>query len=415
MIRFILLATFLLGINFYAFQALRTISNYGWLMPYRKVLYWIYWLFCIGVLAWVLYLMVQNILGKEVRYQGAFGLLVLMLVPQLVMIVFLVGEDIFRLGKGLCLYLYDVIGKGSSRDVYVESRRIFLSRAAAVTAAIPFAGILHGITAGKYNYKVRKKTLFFEDLPEAFDGFTITQLSDIHSGSFDNPEKVAYGVEMANAQNSDVILFTGDLVNNKASEMEPWMEIFGKLKAPLGKFSVYGNHDYGDYVQWPNDEAKKANLEALAQAHKDIGFDLLRNEHRHIEKQGQRICIAGVENWGLPPFPQYGDLDLTLKDSCDFRVLMSHDPSHWDAEVKKSEKKVHLTLSGHTHGMQFGIEIPGFRWSPVKFKYPRWAGLYEEANKYLYVNRGFGYLAFPGRVGIWPEVTVIELRKGSAT
>lgn len=406
--------TFIFGVNIYAFQALRTLTSEGFLLPYRRILYWVYWLFCAGVVAWVLYVMIQNSMGKEVRYQSAFGLMVLMLVPQLVLIVFLVGEDVFRLGKGLCLYLYDVVGKGSSRDSYVESRRIFLSRAATVTAAIPFAGILHGITAGKYNYKVRKKVLEFVDLPEAFDGFTITQISDIHSGSFDNAEKVAYGVDMANQQGSDVILFTGDLVNNKASEMEPWKDTFAKLSAPYGVYSVFGNHDYGDYAQWPSPEAKKQNLEDLAQIHKDMGFDLLRNENRHIEIDGQRICIAGVENWGLPPFPKYGNLEEALEGSCDFRVLMSHDPSHWDAEVKNAEKHVHITLAGHTHGMQFGIEIPGFKWSPVKFKYPRWAGLYEEANKFLYVNRGFGYLAFPGRVGIWPEITVLELRKARA-
>ncbi len=411
MLRLIFFISFIIGINFYAFQALRTLASVGWMAPYRKILYWVYWVFCIGVILWMLYIMIQSEGAREVKYQTAFGLLILLLIPQLVIIAFLAAEDIFRLGKGLCLYLYDLLGTGTSRDSYIESRRVFLSRAATVTAAIPFAGILHGITAGKYNFKVRKKVLHFDDLPVAFDGLTITHISDIHSGSFDDAEKVAYGVEMANAQQSDLMLFTGDLVNNRADEMEPWKDIFSRLSAPLGVFSVFGNHDYGDYAQWPDKQAKQANLEALVQVHREIGFDLLRNDHRHIERDGQRICIAGVENWGLPPFPKYGDLDKAIDNTCDFRILLSHDPSHWDAEVRKHDKKIQLTLSGHTHGMQFGIEIPGFKWSPVKFKYPRWAGLYEESKKFLYVNRGFGYLAFPGRVGIWPEITVLELRK----
>ena len=238
-------------------------------------------------------------------------------------------------------------------------------------------------------------------------------MSDIHSGSFDNYEAVKRGVDLANEQKSDLLLFTGDLVNNEAKEIEPWIELFATLDAPYGKYSIFGNHDYGDYIEWPSFEEKHKNLETLAAHHKTIGFNLLRNQHVVLEKDGEKFFLAGVENWGKPPFPQHGDINKALQgiENKDFTVLMSHDPSHWKAQVVEHSNKVHLTLSGHTHGMQFGIEIPGFKWSPVKFKYPEWAGSYEQNGKKLYVNRGFGFLGFPGRVGIWPEITVITLKK----
>jgi hypothetical protein len=257
--------------------------------------------------------------------------------------------------------------------------------------------------------------LEYEDLPEAFDGFTIAQISDIHSGSFDNQEKVQYGVDMVTELGADAVVFTGDMVNNIADEAEPWIPTFQRLKGKLGIFSILGNHDYGDYWKFPTPEAKVANLDRLKEIHKEMGMDLLLNESRYFERNGQRIYLAGVENWGLPPFPPYGDLDKALEQIPEdaFTVLLSHDPSHFDAKVKQHPIKVHLTLSGHTHGMQFGIEIPGWiKWSPVKFKYPKWAGVYrEEDGKVLHVNRGFGYLAFPGRVGMWPEITHITLKK----
>ena len=280
-------------------------------------------------------------------------------------------------------------------------------------AAIPFLGILHGVLIGKYRYRVMKHTLEFDDLPEEFDGFTLTQISDIHSGSFDNKKKLEYGIELINQQNSDVILFTGDLVNNQASEMEPWIETFKKLKAPMGKYSILGNHDYGDYMSWPSREAKLQNMQRLFQVHEELGFRLLRNESLPINKGNASIDLIGVENWGKG-FAQYGDLAKaasSLKEKS-FKILMSHDPSHFDEQVKNFSQFIHLTLSGHTHGMQFGIEIPGFiKWSPASLRYPKWAGLYEELGRYLHVNRGFGFLAFPGRVGIWPEITVLELRR----
>ncbi|HMR15545.1 MAG TPA: metallophosphoesterase, partial [Mariniflexile sp.] len=285
-------------------------------------------------------------------------------------------------------------------------------------AAIPLASVIYGIYKGRYNFKVLNYTLHFEDLPAAFDGYRITQISDIHSGSFDDVEKVSYAINLINEQQSDVILFTGDMVNNKAEELLPYMHIFDKLKAKDGKFSILGNHDYGDYVTWESEEAKHQNLESLKALEKKLGFDLLLNESRFIEKNGERIALIGVENWGIGGFKQAGDLKLAASkiEKNDFKILMSHDPTHWEKQVLKDDYHYHLTLSGHTHGMQFGIEIPGWiKWSPIKWRYRYWAGIYNVMGEYINVNRGFGYLAFPGRVGIWPEITVIELKKGKAT
>jgi hypothetical protein len=271
---------------------------------------------------------------------------------------------------------------------------------------------------GKYNYKVLQYTLEFDDLPSSFDGYTLTQISDIHSGSFDNPEKVKYAVDLVNKQQSDLILFTGDLVNNVAQEMDAWKDTFATLKATDGVYSVLGNHDYGDYVSWESAEKKQENLQALIALQKDMGWDVLLNESRTIQKNQQAIKLVGVENWGEGGFKKAGDLEKACADvsAQDFTILMSHDPSHWQSRVKEHPKNIQLTLSGHTHGMQFGIEIPGwFKWSPVKYRYQNWAGIYKEFGRYINVNRGFGYLGYPGRVGIWPEVTVITLKKKSKT
>ena len=253
-------------------------------------------------------------------------------------------------------------------------------------------------------------------MPEAFDGFKITQISDVHSGSFDNPEKINYAIDLVNEQNSDIILFTGDIVNTDAKEMHPWIETFNRIKEhKFGKFSVLGNHDYGEYVTWPSEEAKEANFKAIKNLYGQIGFKLMLNENTFIEKGNDKIALVGVENWGNN-FKKVGDINLASANLTkeDFKILMSHDPSHWEYEVKNHEKNFHLTLSGHTHGFQFGIEIPGvFKWSPAEYIYKQWAGLYENLGRYVYVNRGFGFHAYPGRVGIMPEITVIELKKGN--
>lgn len=412
-IRVVLIFTIFILVDVYTFQAVKTaFRNHGFVNFF-------YWGLTLLVLFYMLYALTtfDRAAGPNKVINVFMGLMVLTYVPKLFVVIFLFSEDIIRVLQGSITWLSDFINFNETnpkRQTYIPSRRAFVSQTGLLLAAIPLTGIFYGMWKGKYNYRVIRQTLFFDDLPPAFDGFTIAHISDIHSGSFDDTNKIDYGIDLLNDQNPDAILFTGDLVNNKAEEMQPWIKTFARLKAKYGKFSVLGNHDYGDYITWKSPQEKAHNMIRLHEVHEELGFNLLNNTCRGIEKDGSRINIIGVENWGLPPFPQHGDLTKATSDLPEnsFNILLSHDPSHFDAEVKNCTKKIHLTLSGHTHGMQFGIEIPGIiKWSPVKYRYPKWAGLYEEFGRYLYVNRGFGYLAFPGRVGIWPEITLIELKK----
>lgn len=336
--------------------------------------------------------------------QFSFGLFLSWLLFVTLISIFFLGETLVRL---FCAPFR------TKKEKVIPSRRRFVSLIGMGVAAIPFAGMIYGMLWGRYNYRVVKHTLYFDDLPEAFDGYRVVHISDIHSGSFDNAEKVQYGIDMINAQQGDVIFFTGDLVNNKAEEMRPWIAHFKQLHAKDGVYSVLGNHDYGDYVQWDSPDEKAKNLEALKQIHQQLGFCLLNNESVFLSRGQQRIAVVGVENWGQG-FVKKGNLKQALSqvDKKDFKILLSHDPTHWQYEVLKDPNFIHLTLSGHTHGMQFGIEIPGvIKWSPAGWRYKYWGGVYKEKDRYINVNRGFGYLAFPGRVGMPPEITVIELKK----
>jgi predicted MPP superfamily phosphohydrolase len=323
------------------------------------------------------------------------GLMLLAFIPRLFSFPILMVEDITRLFRGF------------------PPRAVWVSELTMGLAALLLLLVLFGITRGRHFYRVRRETIHFPDLPAAFDGFTITQISDVHSGSFTNAAGVQKGLDLVNAQQSDVILFTGDLVNNKASEMDRWIAAFAQLKAPMGKFSVLGNHDYGDYIHWETPEAKQDNLSRLRQVHADIGFRLLRDEAISLQKDGQSITLLGVENWGKGGFHKYGDLKKATAGVSDkaFKILMSHDPSHWEGVTLDHHQHIHLTLSGHTHGMQFGIDLFGFKWSPVQYVYKQWAGLYRQKDRFLYVNRGFGFLGLKGRIGMWPEVAVITLRR----
>ncbi|WP_340075246.1 metallophosphoesterase [Leptobacterium sp. I13] len=407
MIRWIIFILIYVIIDWYAFQAVKTVTKNVWI-HYAHIL--------VSVLVvgnFILQFVISNDTGRVLTpiKSYAFGFLLTLMALKLFVLPFLFGEDIYRLGAGLYSKLF-----GTAESFSIPSRRKFISTVALGIAAIPFASLLYGMYKGKYDFRVLKYTLHFDDLPESFDGYQITQISDIHSGSFDNKNKIEYAIDLVNKQASDLILFTGDMVNNMATEMLPWKETFAKLEAKDGKYSVLGNHDYGDYVSWESEEKKTANLELLKEIQKEIGFDLLLNDNRYLEKNGERIAIVGVENWGAGGFKKAGDLNTAItgiaKD--DFKILMSHDPSHWEHEVVSHDHHFHLTLSGHTHGMQFGIEIPGWiKWSPVKWRYKYWAGIYEEMGQFINVNRGFGFLAYPGRVGIWPEITVIELKKRS--
>ena len=291
------------------------------------------------------------------------------------------------------------------------TRSEFINKFALLFGGTIFGTMLYGMS-NRYNYTIKNISLSFANLPKAFKGMKIVQISDIHSGSLSDLNAVAKGIEKINAINADAIFFTGDLVNNKSDEAEEFIPIFSKLKAKHGVFSVLGNHDYGDYVEWESKAHKKANLERLKQIHQENGWRLLLDEHVVLEQDGEKMALIGVENTSFKNrFQTYGSLEKAYKGSeiHPFKILLSHDPSHWDGEINSKYKDIDLTLSGHTHGFQFGIDIPWLKWSPVQYVYKQWAGLYQKDNQHLYVNRGFGFLGYPGRVGIMPEITVIEL------
>jgi predicted MPP superfamily phosphohydrolase len=299
----------------------------------------------------------------------------------------------------------------------IITRSEFLLKAGLVAGALPLAGLTYGIINGVYDYRIKRRTLYLPNLPKAFDGIKLGQLSDIHSGSFYNKKAVLGGVEMLMAEKPDFIFFTGDLVNTLSNEMNGYQDIFAKVKAPLGVYSVLGNHDYGDYAWWPDAASKQKNLEALMTTHKNMGWDLLMNENRRLKVDGEEIGILGIENWGaLSRFPKYGKMDLAVKNTDDLpvKLLLSHDPSHWRAQVLPHYPQIDAMFSGHTHGMQFGVRTEHFQWSPIQFVYKEWAGLYHQDKQQLYVNVGYGFLGYPGRVGILPEITILELKSGSA-
>lgn len=408
MLRWIFFIAFVLLVELYAFQAFKTITRAKWiLIPYQVI--------SLAIIVFVIYSLTQfdRTVGQNKQSLITMGLVLITFLPKLIVMLFLFGEDVYRVFSGIITNFTGDNSTGSGS--FLPDRRKFVSQIALGTAAIPFLSLLYGMTIGKYNYKVIKQSIFFPDLPDSFDGFTITQISDVHSGSFDNPEKIQYAIDLINEQKSDLFLFTGDIVNTHATEMHPWIETFKKIETPkFGKYSVLGNHDYGEYVTWPSEKDKNDNFEAIKDLHRQIDFKLLLNENIKINNGKEEIALIGLENWGHN-FKQAGDLTKAsagLTES-DFKILMSHDPSHWEYEVKNNKTKYHLTLSGHTHGLQFGIEIPGlFKWSPVQYVYKQWAGLYENLGRYVYVNRGFGFHAYPGRVGIMPEITVLTLKKG---
>lgn len=404
--RLLFFVVFLFIVELYAFQAFKTILKDRWFLV-------AYGLLSLAVLVYIVYgfFSFDRSVGQTQGMMFTMGVMLVVYVPKIVLTIVLLGEDIFRVGASLVNYfMYN-----SPRSEMMPERRKFVSQLGLGLAAIPFLSLIYGVTIGKYNFKVIKQRIFFPDLPDAFDGFTITQISDVHSGSFDNPDKINYAIDLINEQNSDMILFTGDIVNTHANEMHPWIETFKRIKEhKYGKYSVLGNHDYGEYVTWPSEAEKEQNFKDIKDLYSQIDFKLMLNEHTFLEKGTDRIALVGVENWGNN-FKKAGDLNKASEalDEKEFKILMSHDPSHWDFEIKDHAKNFHLTFSGHTHGMQFGIEIPGyFKWSLAQYVYAQWAGLYEHLGRYVYVNRGFGFHAYPGRVGIMPEITVIELKKG---
>jgi predicted MPP superfamily phosphohydrolase len=409
---FLILMALSLLFDIYAYNGLRTIAS-GWKSrQFRRLLLWGY----VTVSAGLMLLLILGVgsfstpQGMRPYHEWVLSLFLALLVTKLFFVVVLFLWDS---GRFFYAIVRRLVGPRDKRqEKFLPARRQFMVDSALLVAAVPFGAFLYGMLKGKYDFRVHRETLHFDDLPAAFDGFTITQISDIHSGSFDNHAAVRRGIQLAQAQNSDLFVFTGDLVNNVAWEIEPYLDDFSRLRAPYGQFSILGNHDYGDYIKWDSVGEQEANLEKLKGHHRTLGYRLLMNEHVELEKGGQKITLLGVQNWGRG-FIQLGDIDKALDgvDPESFKVLLSHDPTHWEEKIRYHPTTIHLTLAGHTHGAQFGVESDSLRWSPVQYRYLDWAGLAKEKNRYLYVNRGFGFLAFSGRLGIWPEITVITLRK----
>ena len=399
-------------LDFYVFNGLQTLTS-GWKSArWRQIVKWAYLVVSLGVTA----LFFGGISGFRTAagmrpfHEWMLSLFLAFLITKLFFGLVLLIGDVVRFFYGIIDHL--IRPAATTGAPFFPGRRKFVSEIAVLVAAVPFTAFMYAMLKGKYDYRLHKVTLYFDDLPDAFDGFTITQISDIHSGSFDNKAAVQRGVDLARAQQSDLFVFTGDLVNNAAWEIQPYIGMFSTLKAPYGQFSILGNHDYGDYIQWDSEQEKADNLQQLKAHHATLGYRLLLDENVVLEKGGQKVALIGVQNWGRG-FIQIGDLDKALSgvDKDAFKICLSHDPTHWEEKIRYNPTTIHLTLSGHTHGAQFGVETAGWRWSPVQYRYLDWAGLANEKDRYLYVNRGFGFLAFSGRLGIWPEITVITLKK----
>lgn len=405
-----LLFLFLL-IDLYLFQAVLVVSK-GWTPVWKNVAlygFWVPTVLCAAGLAWWNF-------GDPYKYNPqirtwTMTFLAATYFSKVFGVLFVLVDDFQRLVKWVAHFFY----QGTEGDLPGSKipRSEFLTKAALVATAVPFGAMAYGVISGAHDYRIRRVTVKLPNLPKSFDGIRIGHLSDIHSGSFWNKTAVTGGVEMMLNEKPDLIFFTGDLVNNEASEVSEYLPVFDKLKAPLGVYSVTGNHDYGDYRSWDTVQEKQQNFDQLVKAHRTMGYHILMNENKIIEQGGDKIAIIGNENWGGGRFAKYGKLDKAYAGTEDaaVKLLLSHDPSHWDAQVRPDYKDIDMMFSGHTHGFQFGIEIPGFRWSPSQYVYKQWAGLYTEGNQHLYVNRGFGYLGYPGRIGMPPELTIIELKK----
>jgi predicted MPP superfamily phosphohydrolase len=402
----------MLLLDFYIFQAIKIVSQSA-APKTRSVIFMLYWSVSLSALLIFILLPFLNLdnFSRGLR-SVVFALVAAIFFAKLAAAIFLLVDDIRRGIQWIAGKVFFSNTEGEQlQEGETISRSLFLSWIGLGVGGGILGSLVNGFS-NKYDYHVKRIPLQFKTLPQAFKGLRIVQVSDIHSGSFNNKEAVLKGVEKIIKLNPDMILFTGDLVNNKAEEMHDYMDVFSRLKAPMGVYSTLGNHDYGDYERWENLAQKRANLERLKQIHGELGWKLLMNEHVVFERNGDKIAVIGIENWSAKArFPKYGKLPEAHAgtESVPFKILMSHDPSHWDAEVRPKYSDIDLMLAGHTHGMQFGVELPWFKWSPVQYIYKQWAGLYEEKDQKLYVNRGFGFIGYPGRVGILPEITLIEL------
>ena len=401
---------FVLLLDWYVFQAIRTLT-FGLPDRNRTIVHSMYWCISILSIGFLLFLpLFFSKPGPHYARSTIFAIIAGLFFSKIIASLFFLTDDLRRVVQWIGVKFFtrtSSIAAGGD----LMSRSVFLSWAGLLAGTGLFGALTYGMN-NKYRYQLRSKRLNFPNLPPSFNGLKIVHLSDIHAGSFSDKEAVEKGIRLIMEQRPDLILFTGDLVNNLASEMDDYWELFSQLNAPLGVYSITGNHDYADYVPWDSIEAKRSNFQQLIQVHKKMGWRLLMNEHVVLERDQDQIAIVGIENWSAKSrFPKYGDLDKAFSgaEQIPFSILLSHDPSHWRAQVLANYPTISLTLSGHTHGMQFGVELPGVRWSPVQYVYAEWAGLYEQLDQKLYVNRGFGFIGYPGRVGILPEITVIEL------
>lgn len=418
-LRILFFILLLLALDFYVFQAFKfAFRNTS--LPMQKFVFIAFWSLTVFSISVLLAMLIWDwsTWPKVIKtYAGAMVFIITF--SKLFIIIFLLTDDIFRVVK----WAYDKIfssttplAEGAVPAVLKQgiSRSDFLVRSGLIVASLPFIGLIWGMVKGAYDYQVKNIKLNLANLPKSFHGYKIVQISDLHVGSFVSKEPLEEAVRIINEQNADIILFTGDLVNNRSDELNIHKAALSKLKAKHGVFSTLGNHDYGDYVKWDSDELKRENLQTLIDGHREMGWDILMDEHRHIEKDGEKITLIGVQNYSMHlRFPKYGSLPKATKNIAysDFNILLSHDPSHWRGEVIQDFPQIDLMLAGHTHGFQFGVDLPNFKWSPVQYVYKEWAGLYTEGKQQMYVNRGLGFLGYPGRVGILPEITVFELHK----
>ncbi|WBA41793.1 metallophosphoesterase [Hymenobacter canadensis] len=410
----ILFLLLFLAAEWYGFQAVRTALHSASPVT-RKTADFLYWLLTVLLWGIAIWAMATRAQGHAPYKAYLTSMLLGLLLAKVVVLLFLFPEDLVR---GIRTLAQRFSGQPAGAAGAGISRSEFLSKIALVTAAVPFVALAWGVLKGATDYRVKRVTLRFPNLPASFDGFKLLQISDLHTGSFASTEPLQRAVALINQQNADLVVMTGDLVNNIATEVEDHIDTLAQIQSKLQKLSILGNHDYADYVDWTEQggaAAKAANLDRLKSNHAKIGWKLLLDEAHHIERDGEKIAILGIQNWGAAMrFPKYGDLakaHAAADPSAPFKILLSHDPSHWDAQVRPEFPDVDLTLSGHTHGMQFGVNLPFFKWSPVQYVYRQWAGLYKQGQQYLYVNTGLGYLGYPGRVGFLPEITVFELRR----
>ena len=417
MFRFIVPLIFIL-IDWYFFTGMQTIIK-DFPQPRKVTIQTIYWIISgLTILSFIIYSVFSQSAMPSFFNGYVISFLFIIFISKFLGCIFLLVDDIFRLFRWSYQFVATYNQPQQREGI---SRLKFLTYISAGFFATSFLSLFYGLVKGAHNYKVHNVKISFKNLPLAFNGLKIVQISDIHTGSYVNTDALSHAFDMVLELKPDIIFFTGDLVNDRVTETEDFLPVYQKLKAPMGVYSILGNHDYGDYSEWESAQAKADNLETLKKVHEQAGWRLLMNEHIALEKNGQQIALLGIENWGGNlHFKKYGRMDLANAgtEKYDFKMLLSHDPSHWDKQVKEQYKDVDLTFSGHTHGAQFGVEIPGIKWSPSQWFYTQWAGLYNKGNQYLYVNRGLGCVgkervsAYNGRLGIWPEITFMELNKG---